>query len=177
MQSIHTFLTLVSAEFCCSFGEIWPLFLTSTFPLLTWPFNFPSTWVLWKPPPQTLNLPICPLGPPHTACQNDWASNYLTQFTALHEFTPLAVSPSLPLWNFEPAMLSCLHPHTPPIAKSPPRCSLFLKFSSLLTSGQGLPPSRLAPLRWGYAFAHGQASACRILSHSDKDDFILQDPI
>lgn len=43
MQSIRTFLTLVSAEFCCSFGEIWPLSLTSTFPLLTWPFNFPST--------------------------------------------------------------------------------------------------------------------------------------
>lgn len=43
MQSIRTFLTLVSDEFCCSFGEIWPLSLTSTFPLLTWPFNFPST--------------------------------------------------------------------------------------------------------------------------------------
>lgn len=121
MQSIHTFLTLVSAEFCCSFGEIWPLFLTSTFPLLTWPFNFPSTWVLWKPPPQTLNLP--PWSTPHSL--PEWLvlrlSNTVYGSAWIYPSCCISITTLVKLWTSNaflsssptPLPLLSLHPAVP----------------------------------------------------------------
>lgn len=106
--------------------------------------NFPSTWVI-------LDLPICSLGPLHTALQNACSSNYLTQFTALHEFNPLADLHHYPSKTGAQQGFPVFTFHTPPSAKSPPSCSFCPKFSPFLTSAQGLPPFRLVPLRWVYA--------------------------
>lgn len=75
--------------------------------------NFPSTWVI-------LDLPICSLGPLHTALQNACSSNYLTQFTALHEFNPLADLHHYPSKTGAQQGFPVFTFHTPPGAKSPP---------------------------------------------------------
>lgn len=67
MQSIHTFLTLVSAEFCCSFGEIWPPILDLYFSSVDMAFNFPSTRGILEASttaPESFHLP--PWSTPHS---------------------------------------------------------------------------------------------------------------